>query len=122
MQPSDDEQVIDFDEAMAMDVTAAIDGIENATWEETDGLGGRQVSATTQHSSSDGSTVGSARSLTGRLPLRLYLTCDDKSFSKYQVLVRQHIEFFESREEDLGVVQGRNKAVVLGQGKVVLND
>ena len=114
----EDDQLIDFDEVMGMDVTPTIVEINKDVGEPAEGaLGGRQVSATTQQSSSDGSTSGPVPFLTGRLPLRLYLTCDNQAFSKYQILVRQHIEFFESREEDLGVIQGRNKPIQLGQGK-----
>jgi hypothetical protein len=117
----DDEQFIDFDEVMGLDAAPTTVEMSKDGEPAEGALGGRQVSATTQQSSSDGSSGGPAPSLTGRLPLRLYLTCDNQAFSKYQVLVRQHIEFFESREEDLGVVQGRNKPIQLGQGTWVHN-
>jgi hypothetical protein len=115
----DDEQLIDFDEVMGTDVIpTTVEISTDVNGEPAEGtLGGRQVSATTQQSSSEGSSSGPVPVLTGRLPLRLYLTCDNQAFSKYQILVRQHIEFFESREEDLGVIQGRNKPIQLGQGK-----
>jgi hypothetical protein len=115
----EDEQLIDFDEVMGMDaIPTTVEINTDVNGEPAEGtLGGRQVSATTQQSSSEGSSSGPVPVLTGRLPLRLYLTCDNQAFSKYQILVRQHIEFFESREEDLGVIQGRNKPIQLGQGK-----
>ena len=56
--------------------------------------------------------------LTNRLPLCIYLTCDDDQFSPYQVLLRKQIELFEAgslSHRELDVVQGRNKPVVLGQ-------
>jgi hypothetical protein len=117
----DGDQLIDFDEVMGMDIApTTVEINKDVDGEPAEGtLGGRQVSATTQQSSSESTSSGPVPFLTGRLPLRLYLTCDNQAFSKYQVLVRQHIEFFESREEDLGVVQGRNKPIQLGQGKRV---
>jgi len=75
------------------------------------------VSVTTHESlPSNNKDAAAAPLLTGRLPLRIYLTCDDQAFSPYQVLVRQQIEFFETLPVDLDVVQGRNKPIQLGQG------
>jgi hypothetical protein len=54
--------------------------------------------------------------LTGRPPVQLYLSCDDDTFSPYQVLVRKNIELFEAlREYVESTTQGRNKPIVLGQ-------
>jgi hypothetical protein len=54
--------------------------------------------------------------LTGRPALSLYLTCDDDTFSQYQVVIRKCIELFEAHEADVhSNAQGRNRPVVLGQ-------
>jgi hypothetical protein len=56
--------------------------------------------------------------LTGRLPLCMYLTCDDDHFTKFQCLLRKQIEFFETTSCPSILnpkKQGRNRAIVLGQ-------
>ena len=54
--------------------------------------------------------------ISGRSPIQLYITCDDDSLSKYQCLVRKHIELFEAGIEDVeSNAQGRNRPIVLGQ-------
>ena len=54
--------------------------------------------------------------VTGRPPICLYLSPDHDSFSSFQVLVRQNIEFFEALPEDVQAsASGRSNAVVLGQ-------
>lgn len=54
--------------------------------------------------------------LTGRPPMMLYLSCDYKSLSEYQCLVRKQIEFFESNQADVdSSAQGRNRPITLGQ-------
>ncbi|KAL7558827.1 hypothetical protein ACA910_005189 [Epithemia clementina (nom. ined.)] len=54
--------------------------------------------------------------VTGRPPIRLYLSADFDSFSTFQVAVRQHVEFFEASEDDITTsAQGRPRPIVLGQ-------
>lgn len=54
--------------------------------------------------------------VTGRLPLVLYVNCDDDSLSEYQCLVRKQIELFEAGRDDVGSnAQGRNRPIVIGQ-------
>eukprot|EP00522_Entomoneis_paludosa_P004143 CAMPEP_0172476534 /NCGR_PEP_ID=MMETSP1065-20121228/70427_1 /TAXON_ID=265537 /ORGANISM="Amphiprora paludosa, Strain CCMP125" /LENGTH=228 /DNA_ID=CAMNT_0013234757 /DNA_START=410 /DNA_END=1096 /DNA_ORIENTATION=+ len=54
--------------------------------------------------------------LSGRPPVQLYLSCDHDALSQYQVIVRQNIELFEARQEDVeSNAQGRNNPIVLGQ-------
>jgi hypothetical protein len=50
------------------------------------------------------------------LSVPMYHDSDAKSLSKYQCLVRQQIEFFESTEDDVSsCIRGRNRLIVLGQ-------
>ena len=63
----------------------------------------------------DSTTTGA---LTGRLPLCMYLTCDDSAFTKFQILLRKQLEFFETTSCPTLLnpkKQGRNRAIVLGQ-------
>jgi hypothetical protein len=54
--------------------------------------------------------------MTGRPPTVIYMSCDDDSLSEYQCLVRQQIELFEARREDVDSnAQGRNRPIVMGQ-------
>jgi len=54
--------------------------------------------------------------LTGRLPIRLYLSCNPDYLSPYQCLIRKHVELFEAKECDVtSPKKGRNKSIVLGQ-------
>ncbi|GKY95766.1 hypothetical protein MPSEU_000537400 [Mayamaea pseudoterrestris] len=56
--------------------------------------------------------------LSGRLPLCMYLTCDDDHFTKFQCLLRRQIEFFETTSCPSVLnpkKQGRNRPIVLGQ-------
>ena len=56
------------------------------------------------------------KGLAGRLPITLYLTCDDDNLSEHQCLLRKQIELFEATENDIYAnAQGRNKPIVLGQ-------
>lgn len=112
------------DEFMGMDVTTELgvgeDDIHSLSGAVLGGggggLGGRQVSASDNSSATPAADTAAPPTLTGRLPMRIYLTCDDKTFTPYQVLVRKQIEFFETLPVDLDVVQGRNKPIQLGQG------
>ena len=111
------------EEFMGMDVTTElgvgeddIHSLSGAVLGGGGGLGGRQVSASDNSSAAPATETAAAPTLTGRLPMRIYLTCDDKTFTPYQVLVRKQIEFFETLPVDLDVVQGRNKPIQLGQG------
>ncbi|KAG7358929.1 hypothetical protein IV203_015518 [Nitzschia inconspicua] len=54
--------------------------------------------------------------LSGKRSQSLYMPCDDDSLSEYQCLVRQQIELFEARPEDVeSNAKGRNKPIVIGQ-------
>lgn len=54
--------------------------------------------------------------LTGRSSITLALSCDKDMLSPYQCLVRQQIELFEAKQEDINSnAQGRNRPIVLGQ-------
>jgi hypothetical protein len=54
--------------------------------------------------------------LAGRHPVALYMSCDEDSLSEYQCLVRNQIELFEARREEVeSNAKGRNKPIVLGQ-------
>lgn len=56
------------------------------------------------------------RHLTGRANLILAMSCDKDMLSPYQCLVRQQIELFEAKQEDINTnAQGRNRPIVLGQ-------
>jgi hypothetical protein len=64
----------------------------------------------------EGSNGQTIKGLTGRLPIQLYLTCNDNYMTQYQCIIRKQIEFFEATEADTEtVIQGRNKPIVLGQ-------
>jgi hypothetical protein len=48
--------------------------------------------------------------------ISLSLSSDVNQLSQYQIYIRQNLEFFESRQEDVQTnVQGRKKRVQLGQ-------
>ena len=53
----------------------------------------------------------------GRLPIPLYLSCNDDFLSPYQCLVRKLIELFEasSAEDIASNTQGRKRPIALGQ-------
>jgi hypothetical protein len=58
--------------------------------------------------------------LAGLVPDRpaipLSLSCDDHSLSSYQCLVRQQVELFQAKQQDIDAnAQGRNRPIVLGQ-------
>jgi hypothetical protein len=54
--------------------------------------------------------------ITGRPPIRLYLSCNPDYLSPYQCLIRKHIELFEATDREIhSRIKGRNKPIVLGQ-------
>ena len=54
--------------------------------------------------------------VTGRFPIKMYLSCDSMELSPFQCLMRQQIEFFEAHQVDVDTpIQGRNRPIVLGQ-------
>jgi hypothetical protein len=69
----------------------------------------------TRTASIDAGTVVTTETYLGRLPTRMYLTCDDDELSAYQCLLRKQIEFFETTAVANNPKQGRNKPIHLGQ-------
>lgn len=56
------------------------------------------------------------RTLTGRLPQILYLSCDYRELSLFQQLIRKQMHVFEATETDVAVrMPGRNQPIHLGQ-------
>ena len=58
----------------------------------------------------------SLKSVTGRPPIQLYMSCNPDHLSPYQCEIRRHVELFEAKDCDvLDTTKGRNKQLVLGQ-------
>lgn len=94
--------------------------VEDGDTDEIDEFGLHHAAATTLHSSkispSHETLLKSPPKLVGRLPILLYLSCNEDFLSPYQCRVRQQIELFEAHTVDIQAnAQGRNKPISLGQ-------
>lgn len=75
-----------------------------------------QVLESSEEQEQEGGEQATARSLTGRPPIILYLSFDHGAFPPFQLLVRRNIEFFEALPIDVETsVQGRPRPILLGQ-------